>query len=136
MIDIDEQCRIEREELQGYFNQYWRHSSVLRNWFVAYGIGALALVIYKNGEFFATSNQKRLFVLFIVLAISLQVILTFLNKLVHWFIYCGKNLKAYQTTKRYRWSDKISECFLIDIAVDVLTIICYAGAFIVFVRNL
>jgi len=136
MTDIDGQCRIEREEVQGYFNQYWRHSSVLRNWFVAYGIGALVLVIHKNGAFFATSNQKRLFVLFIVVAISLQVILTFLNKLVHWFIYCGENLKAYQETRRYKWSDKISECFLIDIAVDVLTIICYAGAFIVFVCNL
>ena len=65
MTDIDGQCRIEREEVQGYFNQYWRHSSVLRNWFVAYGIGALVLVIHKNGAFFATSNQKRLFVLFI-----------------------------------------------------------------------
>lgn len=135
-MNTDQACEIIREESRGYFDQYWKHASVLRNWFVAYGIGALALVIHNNGLFFKDTESKKLFVTFIVLGISLQIILTFINKIIHWFIYYGKNSAEFQKTKKYKMSDKISRCFGIDIAADILTILLYASAIIVFVLNL
>ena len=59
-MTIDEECRIEREEVKEYFDQYWKHASVLRNWFVAYGIGALALAIYNGGLFSKDRKQKTI----------------------------------------------------------------------------
>ncbi|NVL89546.1 MAG: hypothetical protein HWN69_00930 [Desulfobacterales bacterium] len=124
------------EEVRGYFDQYWKHSSVLRNWFVAYGIGALALAIYNKGIFFSNPEDKKVFVSLIVWGISLQVLLTFLNKVIHWFVYYGKNLIEFQTTWRYKISYKISKCFIIDIIVDFCTMILYARALWIFTSNL
>ena len=135
-MNTDQECEIMREEVKGYFEQYWKHASVLRNWFVAYGIGALALVIHNNGTFFKNTENKKLFVTFIVFGISLQIILTFINKVIHWFVYYGKNLAIFQKTKRYKISDKISRCFGIDIVADILTILLYACAIGVFILNL
>ena len=135
-MNTDQECEIIREEAKGYFEQYWKHASLLRNWFVAYGIGALALVIHNNASFFENTKSKKLFVGLILFGISLQIILTFINKIIHWYIYCGKNLAEFQETKRYEISDKISEYFGIDIAADILTIVSYAGALVVFVVNL
>ena len=135
-MNTDEACKIAREEVEGYFEQYWKHSSVLRNWFVAYGIGALVLVVYNNGTFFKDPQKRIVFLVSIVIGISLQILLTFVNKVIHWFLYYGKNMAIFQKTRRYKWSYSISECFLVDIIVDVLTMACYVCAFVFFIKSL
>ena len=135
-MNIDEGCKIEREEVQNCFDQYWKHSSVLRNWFVAYGIGALVLVIYNDGTFFKDPQKRNVFVGAIVIGISLQILLTFLNKVIHWFVYYGKNLGEFQKTRWYRWSYSITKCFVIDIVIDILTMVFYVRALVVFIKSL
>ncbi len=118
-----------------YFDQYWKHNSVLRNWFVAYGIGALALVIYENGSFFENHlDQKSLFVNSIVIGISLQIILTFINKIIHWYVHYGKVQTDFQTTIRYSFSEWLTQQFIIDIIIDALTMWFYARALFVFLE--
>ncbi len=135
-MNIDEECKIAREEVQDCYDQYWKHSSVLRNWFVAYGIGALTLVVYNDGAFFKDPQKRSMFVGAIVIGISLQILLTFLNKVIHWFVYYGKNLRGFQATRRYRLSDSLTRCFIIDIVIDILTIVFYACALVVFIISL
>ena len=135
-MNIDEECKIEREDVKGCFDQYWKHSSVLRNWFVAYGIGALVLVVYNDDTFFKDPQKRNVFVGAIVIGISLQILLTFLNKVIHWFVYYGKNLGEFRKTKCYRWSNSLTKCFLIDIVIDILTIVSYTCALVVFIKSL
>ena len=135
-MNIDEECKIEREEVRDCFDQYCKHSSVLRNWFVAYGIGALALVVYNGGTFFKDPQKRDVFVFAIVIGISLQVLLTFLNKVIHWFAYYGKNLGTFRTTRRYRWSDSLTRCFIVDIVIDILTMAFYTLALVVFIKSI
>lgn len=128
-------AEIERQDVLGYFDQYWRHASVLRNWFVAYGIGALTLVVSQI-DFWKAFVNKEIFIGCIFIGIFLQVSLTFLNKVVHWFVYQGSNQKAFQTKKRYKWSIKIMEFFWIDILFDLLTVVSYGIACIIFISNI
>jgi len=133
---MSDQTNNSREEAKEYFDQYWQHASVLRNWFVAYGIGALVLVVHDNGSFFITSSHRHLFVLCIAYGIALQIVLTFVNKLVHWFAYYGSHHEHFTRTKRYKCSYQISEWFYFDIAFDIFTILFYTGAFWAFFSNL
>ncbi|MFH1061945.1 MAG: hypothetical protein V1747_03550 [Candidatus Omnitrophota bacterium] len=120
---------------QEYFDQYWKHASVLRNWFVAYGIGALALVV-GGKEFFNSLVDKQLFVGAIAIAISTQVLLTFLNKIVHWNVYAGRADEQLQPTSCYIWSNEIIQKFWIDVVADSVTLLAYIIAFAIFMMNL
>ncbi len=135
-MSSSDEANIQREKVWRYFDQYWKHNSVLRNWFVAYGIGALTLLLYNNGTFFNDTSLKKIFAILIVIGISLQVLLTFLNKIIHWFVYYGENLLEFQKTKCFKNCEAISKYFLIDIIIDTITILLYAGAFIIFIMNL
>lgn len=88
-------------------------------------------------EFFGDNELEKIwFVGLVGVGVVLQILLTFLNKVVHWFTYYGENLKYFQRTLRYKWSVKIVEWFSIDIVVDFLTIIFYSIAVIIFIKNL
>jgi len=45
---------------ESVFNQYVRHSDILRNWFVAYGIGGILLFLTKD-SFFSKVPMNQLF---------------------------------------------------------------------------
>ena len=128
-------CEIGRQEALGYFDQYWKHSTALRNWFVVYGVGALALVV-THDSLFPQITAKKILIGSIIVGIALQILLALLNKIVHWYVFWGKNLKKFQDTKCYRKCKWISEKFEIDITIDVLTIIAYGVACAAFVYSL
>ena len=128
-------CETERQEALGYFDQYWKHSTALRNWFVVYGVGALALVVTHN-SLFSQITIKKILIGSIIVGIALQILLALLNKIVHWYVFWGKNIKQFQNTRCYRVCEWASKKFEIDIVMDILTIIAYGVACAAFIRSL
>jgi hypothetical protein len=71
------------------FEQYWRHSKDLRQWFVAYGVGAILFMTSKDtasavqGQ---SSGVTSLAAWFFVGA-AIQVILVFLNRMYSYYLF-------------------------------------------------
>ena len=117
-----------------YFDQYWKHASVLRNWFVAYGVGSLAVII-THKEIFNKNNNLKIFIFLICVGVLSQIILTLINKIIHWCIYLGEEDPGVKDRFWYKASARISSCFWIDVIVDFLTTILYVSAFYQLVIN-
>jgi len=117
-------------DAKGYFEQYWRYCSSLRNWFVAYGIGGCILFVSDKAELFQqiTLERKRFVVITFLVGVIAQVFLAGLNKWIHWYIYWGKEDEGFRQTWRYKASDWISTQFWIDIVVDLITFGSFGAA--------
>jgi len=104
------------------FEQYWRHASILRSWFIAFGIGGVILFISNPSAFESLSSdfKKSIIILFLV-GVLLQILLALLNKITHWYEYYGEKDKLFQETKRYKWSIIIANTISIDIITDLFT---------------
>jgi uncharacterized protein YaaQ len=113
-----------------FYEAYEEHSKVLRTWLVAYGIGApvvlltnetAATKLVMSGGFGAAGT------LFLV-GVAAQVSLAALNKTVMWACYFAERHPEVKTHKRFRAAYWISEQFLIDFVVDVVTMALFAWA--------
>jgi hypothetical protein len=64
-------------DTKGYFEQYWRCCSSLRNGFVAYGIGGCILFVSDKAELFQemTLKQKGIVVIAFLVGVIDQVVL-------------------------------------------------------------
>lgn len=119
----------EKKETEGYFEQYWRHASALRNWFIAYGIGGAILFVSKADVFAEfPACTKQIIIIAFLLGVGVQSLLAFWNKVVHWYIYYGEDEPSYKSTNTYKFWDKVSECFWIDILIDMITVCSFVFA--------
>lgn len=117
-------------ECNEYFDQYWRHASVLRYWFVGFGVGALALLVSTPTLFEGYEILKKWFVVPLFIGVALQISLTFLNKIIHWVMYRGLSDSEYvnKNKKLYDNCIKLSDSFRIDFYCDLLTMTLYGLA--------
>lgn len=51
--------------------------------------------------------------------------MAFINKVIHWYIYCGSENEEFTNTRLYKVSDYLSERFWIDILADVITFFAF-----------
>ena len=118
-----------KKETEGYFEQYWRHASALRNWFIAYGIGGAILFVSKADVFTEfPARTKQIIIIAFLSGVGVQSLLAFWNKVVHWYIYYGEDKQSYQSTNAYKFWNRVSECFQIDILIDIITFCSFAFA--------
>ena len=87
---------------KGYFQQYWLYCSALRNWLVAYGIGACALFLTDTADIFkGTTEKKRLAIVVAFLSgVAAQIFLTFIIKIMQWYLYAGEDSEVIRSTYR------------------------------------
>ncbi|MHC4458062.1 MAG: hypothetical protein ACYS0I_13445 [Planctomycetota bacterium] len=114
-----------------YFDVYWRYSTALRNWFVLFGVGGCILFISDKAEMFKEVCQqtKRLIIGSFIAGVALQIFLVFMNKVTHWCVYYGKvENKDFRETRRYKFFHRLSNWFIIDFLIDVLTVIAFGIA--------
>jgi len=113
-----------------YFEQYWRYCSSLRNWFVAYGIAGSILLLTDKSKIFEQigSKEKTLILIFFVVGVVSQIMLAFINKVIHWYIYWGSEDEEFTNTRICKASYYLSECFWIDILADVITFLAFGIA--------
>ena len=111
------------ESMENKFEQYWRHASVLRNWFISFGIGGVIIFITHPDIFIYLSNQyKRDVILLFLGGVLLQVLLAGINKFTHWYVYFGEPKNLYN--KSLNITNKIE----IDLFFDSITFFFFFSA--------
>lgn len=66
---------------QAYFESYAEYNRILRSWFVAFGIGGLALFLLESPvrEALLASGRTRTMVILFLIGVTAQIIVAFLN---------------------------------------------------------
>jgi hypothetical protein len=115
------------------FEQYWRYTTNLRNWFIAYGVGGILLLTRADAIFNSPTLAQRLpsgvkveVVSFFLFGLATQVLLTLYNKVIHYYSY-----QAYlvdRQTRRHRIADWLCGAFVVDFGVDLTTFAFYVYA--------
>lgn len=108
-----------------FYDAYVHHSNQLRVWFVAYGIGGPVLIV-TNVELWRTLAPTwpgKIAVVLFLLGVVSQILLTMTNKTLMWIIYFGKSHPKVQNRWWYKFSDRLSEVFWLDLVVDFLSIV-------------
>ncbi|MBN1126873.1 MAG: hypothetical protein JXA82_17865 [Sedimentisphaerales bacterium] len=118
-----------------YFDQYWKYTSTLRQWFVAFGIGGAVILLTGPSDLLTKIGSCAVKWLFGMLSLGIlsQVFISGLNKYVHWWIYWGNENEEFRTTLCYRLAEQISVMFLIDIIADIISFVAFAIASIILV---
>ena len=114
----------------GFFGPYAEYAKVLRTWFVAYGVGALALLL-SNSEIrkaALSADVLQPIARLVMLGTGIQVVAALLYKHAMWHLYCGDLEVGHKQTRWYKMSDWISESHLLELAADVGTIGCFSWA--------
>ena len=115
---------------QAYFESYAEYNRILRSWFVAFGVGGLALFLLESPvrETLFASGQTRVLVMLFLIGLTAQIVVAFLNKYANWHCYYGEDNPAYQRSRTYRFWSRISSQFWIDMIFDILTVGCFLVA--------
>lgn len=113
-----------------YFEQYWRYSSIVRNWLVAFGVGCCVLLIGEDKGIFKDIDveKKTDIVFWLIVGVIAQILLALLNKFIHWYVYRGMENKGFRECRRYKVASTLSNWFLIDVIADVFTVIVFVVA--------
>ena len=115
---------------QAYFESYAEYNRILRSWFVAFGVGGLALFLLESPvrEILFTSGQTRVLVILFLIGVTAQIVVAFLNKYANWYCYFGEDNPAFLRSGVYRFWSRIASQFWIDIIFDILTVGCFLVA--------
>jgi hypothetical protein len=115
---------------QSYFESYAEYNRILRSWFVAFGVGGLALFLLESPVRTAllASGQTRTVVFLFLVGVISQIVVAFLNKYANWYCYFGEDNPAFLHSSLYRFWSHIASLFLIDIILDILTVGCFLTA--------
>jgi len=115
---------------QGCFESYAEYNRILRSWFVAFGMGGLALFLLESPvhEALLASGQTRTVVTLFLTGVTAQIVVAFLNKYANWYCYFGEDNPAFLQSTLYRFWSRIASQFWIDIILDILTVGCFLAA--------
>jgi len=113
-----------------YFESYAEYNRILRSWFVAFGIGGLALLLVEDKlrAALAASGEARTVATLFLTGVALQILIAVLNKYANWYCYAGEDDPAYQHTSAYRFWSGFARKFIIDVLVDLTTAISFFTA--------
>jgi len=113
-----------RQEFGDAFSRYER---LLRNWFIAYGIGAPILLLTQNSlrdKFLASPDRWCIGILFLI-GIAFQVFENWLYKMTTWYQYRGEAHPELKKTRTYRFSVGVENRYWIDVGFDLVTFILF-----------
>jgi len=114
-------------ERQEYGEAFERYESMLRTWFVAYGIGGPILLMTQTSlrtRFLAAPNCACIAILFL-LGVAFQVIENFLYKMATWYQYRGEVKPEIKSGIMYKFSKLGEDCYCIDIFFDWATFVLF-----------
>jgi len=117
-------------EASAYFESYAEYNRILRSWFVAFGIGGLALLLVEDKlrAALAASGAARAVAALFLSGVALQILIAGLNKYANWYSYAGEDDPAYRRTTAYRFWSGIARQFIVDVIVDLATAGCFFAA--------
>lgn len=115
---------------QAYFDSYAEYNRILRSWFVAFGVGGLALFLVEENlsiALIASGETRRVVTLFLT-GVGAQVLIAFLNKYANWYCYSGESDPQFLASRTYRFWSGMTSRFWIDIIFDLTTVACFLAA--------
>jgi hypothetical protein len=125
------------EDPEDIFQQYWRYSSALKQWFIGFGAGVFVLLA-SNPDFLSSisGSDKSTILMLIFIGVAAQVILAILNKFTQFYLYLRRRNYLHKTSFRYMLSYDYSSFAWIDILGDVITLGCFVWIAIVMFCNI
>jgi hypothetical protein len=113
-----------------YFESYAEYNRILRSWFVAFGIGGLAMFLVEDKlrDALIGSGAARLVIALFLAGVALQILVAGMNKYANWYCYAGEDDAAYRRTAAYRFWSGIARQFIIDVVVDLATAFSFFAA--------
>ena len=110
------------------YEQYWKHASTLRGWFIAYGIGTIVVILSNKPvlECFEPGKLKSMAMWFLA-GVIFQVVLAFINKIYNYHLFL-KTINKPKAESENAGPDISFGPFWIDIVLDSLTIFAFAIA--------
>jgi hypothetical protein len=102
------------------FEQYWRHSKDLRNWFVGYGVGAILFMTSK--DVISILNSKSIDIpttaMWFLFGAGCQVALAFINRLYNYRLYMKEIYAPIHATAEAAIPGVLSAQFIMQLPVD------------------
>jgi hypothetical protein len=110
-----------------YFECYAEFAKTLRTWFIAYGIGAPILFLSNDTLWgiIKSSDHIRLIGLLFLAGVFIQVLEALLYKNAMWYLYKGEDNPEMKNKAPYKILYNITECYLLEVVLDMLTLICF-----------
>jgi len=126
-----DQERVHRDaEAKAFAEAYRHHAGTLRNWFVAYGIGAPVLFLSNEklwAKFAQTGHAKQIGALFL-LGVAAQVSLALVDKYADWLCFIVLTKPETHQGRFHRAAEWWVEANWPSIALDFASLILFALA--------
>ncbi len=113
-----------------YFDAYKEHSTTLRTWLVAYGIGAPVLFMTNDklvDRFSHAADSKLIAGLFLT-GVVLQVLLAVMNKAVNWASYFAEGHEERKKEWCFKFACWFCDQFWVDMLLDIASLGFFAVA--------
>ncbi|NDV63136.1 hypothetical protein G0Q06_11790 [Puniceicoccales bacterium CK1056] len=118
---------LKKQRDTGYYEAYSRHSTVLRNWLIAFGIG-VPFLFATNADFANSVNESGQALLvfgFFFGGVILQFLEVFLYKVAMGYQYLGEIDETFVGKKRFKYSEQYSNLTWPVIVFDLGTVVLY-----------
>ncbi len=115
---------------KGFYEAYAGFARNVRTWFIAYGIGAPVLFV-SNPEAWRTisgSGDGRTIAYLFLAGVAVQIAVAILYKTAMWYLYVSELDHHQARGWRYRFSDWVSESYLLEMAFDSATLVLFGVA--------
>jgi hypothetical protein len=127
-LDVVEQAG--HPDTEDYYASYSSYLTVLRAWFVAYGIGGPVLFLTQEriSKAIAGSGYARAVVYLFISGVALQILIALINKWANWFMFGLSD-----STRRRRhvfcaFVHWLTRQFWIDVVCDIGSVVCFGWA--------
>jgi hypothetical protein len=119
----------------GFYEPYSHFSRTLKAWLVAYGIGAPVLLASQEhlSKLVIDSGCGVVISALFLLGVASQIAASLVYKYSMGIIYFSELDSEIKDTRIFKIADRVSESFGLELAFDLLTVICYAvGTYMTF----
>ncbi len=118
----------------GFYEPYSHFSRTLRTWLVAYGVGALVVLVSQErltNVLFDSGCGLTISLLFLG-GVVVQVLAALIYKYAMGIIYFSELKPDVAKSFAYKVADRISESFALEATLDIASVSCFAiGTFLV-----
>ena len=117
----------------GFFQPYSEFSKNLRTWFLAYGIGAPALLLSNQTAWSAVKQggQLRVVAALFLIGVALQIAEALLYKHAMWHLYFAELDARHKASSWYKAADWLSNAYSLEIVIDLGTVALFVAATVV-----
>jgi hypothetical protein len=110
-----------------YREGYREYNSVLRSWFIAFGIGGPALLLTQPDLLKTLTDQgaARGIALLFLLGVASQVLIALVNKLACWYCYVGRTVSGVVGERLYDFMRWMSYQMWVDVICDMISLVAF-----------